>query len=107
YALCSANTTSGPSRERSLVSLWTPRDPTEMRSPRNLRSTGVTRGRRRASFGSYYGHLLRGPGRPRVTAEICQWVVRMATDNPSWGYPRIQGALANLTSQISRGTIAT
>jgi hypothetical protein len=32
----------------------------------------------------------------------------MATDNPpSWGYTRIQGALANLDYQIGRGTIAT
>ena len=41
-------------------------------------------------------HLRRGPGRPRVTAEIREWVVRMATENRSWGYTRIQGALANL-----------
>jgi transposase InsO family protein len=31
----------------------------------------------------------------------------MATDNRSWGYTRIQGALANLHHHVSRGTIAT
>jgi hypothetical protein len=54
----------------------------------------------------YDGHLRRGPGRPPVTAEIREWVVRMATENRSWGYTRIQGALANLDHHVSRGTIA-
>ena len=31
----------------------------------------------------------------------------MATDNRGWGYTRIQGALANLDHDVSRGTIAT
>ena len=44
----------------------------------------------------YNGHLRRVPGRPCVTAEIREWVVRMATENRSSGYTRIQGALANL-----------
>ena len=54
----------------------------------------------------YDGHLRRGPGRPRYRAEIREWVVRMATENRSWGYTRIQGALANLDHHVSRGTIA-
>ena len=35
-------------------------------------------------------------GRPRVTEEIEQLVVQMAEENTTWGYRRIQGALANL-----------
>ena len=54
----------------------------------------------------YDGHLQRSPGRPPVTAEIRQWIVRMATENPSWGYTHIQGALANVDRTVSRGTIA-
>jgi putative transposase len=54
----------------------------------------------------YDGQLRRSPGRPRATAEIREWVVRMATENRSWGYTRIQGALANLDHHVSRGTIA-
>jgi transposase InsO family protein len=54
----------------------------------------------------YDGHQRRGPGRPPVMAEIRQWVVRMAAENPSWGYTRIQGALANVNYTVSRGTIA-
>src|SRR5882724_1032093 len=39
-------------------------------------------------------------GRPRVAEEIEQLVVRMAEENPTWGYRRIQGALANLGHAI-------
>ena len=35
-------------------------------------------------------------GRRRVLFEIRELVVRMATDNPTWGYTRIQGALENV-----------
>ena len=38
----------------------------------------------------YDGHLRRGPGRPPVTAEIREWVGRMATENRLRGYTRIQ-----------------
>ena len=55
----------------------------------------------------YDGSTRRGPGRPPVMAEIRALIVRMATDNRGWGYTRIQGALANLDHDVSRGTIAT
>jgi hypothetical protein len=37
---------------------------------------------------------------------IADLIVRMALDNPSWGYTRIRGALANLGHEIGRSTIA-
>jgi len=37
---------------------------------------------------------------------IVDLVMRMALDNPPWGYTRIQGAMANLGHQVGRGTIA-
>jgi putative transposase len=52
-----------------------------------------------------YSHR-RGPGRPRVMASITDLVVKMALENPSWGYTRIRGALDNLGHQVGRGTIA-
>jgi hypothetical protein len=47
----------------------------------------------------------RRPGRPRTGAQLAALVVRMATENPSWGYTRIQGAMANLGHLLGRGTI--
>jgi transposase InsO family protein len=52
-----------------------------------------------------YSHR-RGPGRPRLIRTIADLIVRMALDNPSWGYTRIHGALANLGHEVGRGTIA-
>ena len=48
----------------------------------------------------------RGAGRPGIMRQIAELIVRMAQDNPSWGYTRIQGALANLSHKVGRGTIA-
>jgi putative transposase len=44
-------------------------------------------------------------GRPRVVEEIEQLVVRMAEENPTWGYRRVQGALANLGHRIDKLTV--
>src|SRR6188472_1761171 len=46
------------------------------------------------------------PGRPGVLAEIRRLVLRMATENPSWG-TRIQGALKNVGHRMARSTIAS
>ena len=46
------------------------------------------------------------PGRPRVTLEIRRLAVRMATENSSWGYRRIQGELKYLGLVVARSTIA-
>src|ERR1700694_1134510 len=47
----------------------------------------------------------RTPGRPRVDRELERLIVRMAKDNPDWGYDRIVGALANLGDEISDQTV--
>jgi len=44
-------------------------------------------------------------GRPRVVAEMEQLVVRMANENSTWGYRRIQGALSNLGYHIDNTTV--
>ena len=51
-------------------------------------------------------YARRRPGRPGVRREIRRLVVRMATDNPRWGYTRIQGALKNVGHRVARSTIA-
>ena len=45
-------------------------------------------------------------GRRGVLLEIRRLVVRMAEENPTWGYTRIQGALKNLGHRVGRSTIA-
>jgi putative transposase len=44
-------------------------------------------------------------GRPPVTAEITGEIERLATENHSWGYQRIQGELLKLGHRISASTI--
>src|ERR1035437_4304521 len=44
-------------------------------------------------------------GRPRVDEETERLVVRMAKENPGWGYDRIVGAMANLGLRLSDQTV--
>ncbi len=53
----------------------------------------------------YDGSKTRRPGRPKTAIEIEKLIVRMARDNPRWGYTRIRGALYNLGHEIGRNTI--
>jgi transposase InsO family protein len=46
-------------------------------------------------------HVKKKPGRPPVADDIRTLVVRLASQNPAWGYDRIQGALANLGHTIA------
>src|SRR5919202_1235851 len=44
-------------------------------------------------------------GRPCVAEEVERLAVQMAEENPTWGYRRIQGALANLGHRIDKITV--
>jgi transposase InsO family protein len=44
-------------------------------------------------------------GRPRIRQVVVDSILRFARDNPSWGYDRIQGALANVGYHISDTTV--
>ncbi len=44
-------------------------------------------------------------GRPAVPTELEQLIVRLATENPGWGYSKIQGELLKLGLSVSRSSV--
>ena len=51
------------------------------------------------------GSPCRTPGRHPTRKEIAALAVRMAEENRSWGYRRIQGALSNLGHDLAHNTV--
>src|ERR1700730_10911208 len=45
------------------------------------------------------------PGRPPIGRDVTELVVRMARENPDWGYDRIVGALSNIGHILSDQTV--
>ena len=58
-----------------------------------------------ASKWDYSQRRKANQGRPPVSEEIRHLVLRMVRENPTWGYDRIAGALANLGHEISDQTV--
>jgi hypothetical protein len=65
----------------------------------------ILRWYRRLVAKKYDGSKMRRPGRPPTRPGIAALVVRMATENPTWGYTRIQGGLKHLGHDIARNTV--
>ena len=47
----------------------------------------------------------RKPGRPPTSRALCELVLRLARENPGWGYQRIAGELIKLGFRISPSTV--
>ena len=53
----------------------------------------------------YDGTKNRSPGRPPTAKDVPELMVRVARENLTWGYTRLQGALKNLGYELGRNTI--
>jgi transposase len=65
----------------------------------------ILRWYRRFVAQKYDGSNQRRPGRPATKPDLAALVVRMANENPSWGYTRIRGELKSLGHEVARNTI--
>ncbi|HVA58932.1 MAG TPA: helix-turn-helix domain-containing protein [Mycobacteriales bacterium] len=48
----------------------------------------------------------RRSGRPAVDPQIVEAILRLASENPRWGYPRIAGELGKCGMKVSPSTVA-
>ena len=53
-----------------------------------------------------YSNRRKKMGRPRISEKTINLVVKLAGENPGWGYDRLQGALMNLGYCVSSASIA-
>src|SRR5262245_6304686 len=65
----------------------------------------ILRWYRRLVATKYDGSQRRRPGRPSTKPDLAALVVRMASENPSWGYTRIRGGLKRVGHDLGRNTI--
>jgi putative transposase len=65
----------------------------------------ILRWYRRLVATKYDGSKTRRLGRPTTKLDIAALIVRMANENPTWGYTRIRGGLEHLGHDVARNTI--
>ena len=60
----------------------------------------------RALVRRHWTYPHRGPGRPALHRETVDLILRLARENPRWGYLRIAGELKKLGVTVSKGSVA-
>jgi putative transposase len=60
---------------------------------------------RRLAAGKYDTSTRRQPGRPKVVPSISRVAIRLARENPLWGYRRIHGELTKLGAAVAPSTV--
>lgn len=77
--------------------------PKDLRAQRLVTPGTVLRWHRRSVARKW--RQPRPPGRPPIPDELLALILRLARDNPSWGYTRIQGELRRLGHRVAATTI--
>src|SRR5206468_5182244 len=77
--------------------------PTSLRACRSVTPVALLRWHRRLVAGKW--RQPKPPGRPPISDEITTLIVRLATENRTWGVVRIQGELRRLGHRIAASTI--
>jgi putative transposase len=60
----------------------------------------------RALVRRHWTYPHRRPGRPPLSEETVELIVRLARENPRWGYLRVVGELKKLGVTVSKGSVA-
>ncbi|WP_328631418.1 integrase core domain-containing protein [Streptomyces sp. NBC_00356] len=90
-----------------LAALLAPLPRTALRRLRLIVSPDTVLRRHRDFMNSRHVHLSRNPrpGRPRTVTSVRRLILRLAEENPTWGYRRIHGELTLLGIKLAPSTV--
>jgi putative transposase len=90
--------------DRLLLAAWSRSLPRPAWSPFFVSPVTLLRWHRQL-VGRRWTYSRRSPGRPRTDSGISELVLRMARENPTWGYRRIHGELLGLGIVVAPSTV--
>jgi transposase InsO family protein len=90
--------------DRALIAALVHRLPRHRRIGLLVTPATILRWHRKLAAGRWTTNHRR-PGRPPIPAGMRTLAVRLATENPTWGYRRVHGELAGLSYQIGASTV--